>query len=318
MRYPKWMIYLVYVAISSFLIVPMLAPTYLVLLLADALVLGLLVMSLDIVLGYTGLFNLAQASAWGSGCYAVVFAKIWYGIPLWLGLLFAPLGGLVTGLVIGLISSRVNKAYFPILTLGIAEVYHRAFMYWSVDVGAELGLFLLGEYYNPRDLCYLILFICFVSYWVCKKVMDSPFGHTLQAIRENEIRASFVGCNVGMYKCFSLAFSGIFAGVAGGLRAVLYGMVDIHFLHWIYSSEAMALNVIGGLGTLTGPLILGSALSFLKFVLNFYIGVGYLITIGLMLIVVALYIPRGFPKLLQRAYAYFILGGSSRKQAMKK
>ena len=306
---------LFYVAVASLLIIPIFVTRDVVVLMADALVMGIFAMSLDIVLGYTGLFSLAHASVWGSGAYAVVLTKIWWRIPILIGLGFSPIAGFVTGLTMGLICSRVSKLYFPILTLLIAEIYHRAFMYWSADLGAEMDLFILGEYYDPRYLYYFVLLVCLASYWISRKVMDSPFGLTLQAIRENEMRASFVGCNVKKYRALSMAFSGIFAGIAGGLHAMIYGMVDIHLLHWIYSSEVMALNVIGGMGTLSGPLIFGSSLSLLKFYLNVYVGRGYLITIGLILIGVALYVPKGLPWIFD---VFGVTNFLARKKVVKK
>lgn len=273
--------------------IPVLARSDMVVLVTDALLMALLVMSLDIVLGYTGLFNLAQVSLWGSGAYAVVLANLWLGLPTWVALGLSPIAGFLTGLIIGLLCSRVGKYLFPILTLLVAEIYHRAFMYWSTDLGAEMGVFVLGEHYDPRLVYYFVLLACLGSYWISRKAMGSPFGLALRAIRENEIRASFVGSDLRMLRSFSMAFSGILAGLAGGLYVVVHGIVDIHLLHWYYSSEAMALNVISGMGTLTGPFIVGFILSMIKLILDVYVGKGYLITIGSMLIATVLLAPTG-------------------------
>ena len=272
--------------ILMIVVAPLLLPLNLLTLVSAALIFGIFVMSLDIILGFAGLFNFAQIIVFGFGAYTVALLKIWFKIPTWIGLMLSPLVGLVVGLAIGLIASPFTKHYFAVMTLFMGEVIHRVFMYWSGDIGAESGVFIFGTDVHPWAIYYLTLLACLGSYWICRFLMkNSVLGSILKAIRENEIRIKFSGCNIEQYKTLSMGFSGSIAGFAGGLWSALFGVIDIHMFHWIYSAEALALNLVGGLGTLYGPLVIGSFLTFLKFVLNTYLGAGYLILLGLLVII---------------------------------
>ncbi|MFC4408053.1 ABC transporter permease [Haloarchaeobius iranensis] len=256
----------------------------------DILIWGLFALSLDLVMGYTGLVSLGHVLFYGLGAYATVLFAVYLLPSIWLALVAGILVAALIAWVVGYLSIRVSGVYFSMITLAFAELFAslalkmpglRAQINPTLDSlglptippltngdngigadaitygltgGPEFGdVSLLGEihlYY------YVILALVVGSYLVSRRLIDAPFGSVLQAIRESEQRASFLGYDTTMYKRRAFVVSGALAGLAGGLRATQnLGRASPGFLDWLLSGEVIVMTLLGGMGTLYGPMI---------------------------------------------------------------
>jgi branched-chain amino acid transport system permease protein len=279
-------------------------------LLLTALVWALFALSLDFVMGYAGLVSLGHVLFFGLGAYGTVLT-VEHATPS----VFAALGVgiLVAALVawgVGHLSIRVSGVYFSMITLGFAELFFQLAQQVEFTGGSD-GLFgfdpvygLMGgpEVGNVALLGDIELFYYFVlalvvgSYLLARRMMNAPFGSVLQGIRESEERASFVGYDVTAYKRRAFVVSGALAGLAGGLSAIHTGGVAPSFLAWIKSGEVIVMTILGGMGTLYGPMI-GAGV---------YVGLGEVLSsfteqwqgiLGLVFVVFVIFVPRGLVSL---------------------
>jgi branched-chain amino acid transport system permease protein len=238
------------------------------------LIWGIFGVGFDLLLGYTGLLSFGHAIFWGGAAYtAGIFSNEVAGSPLAMigvGLLFAVL----MGLVIGFISLRRTGIYFSILTLAFGQMMFFLSAaplgditggengFTDVVVNPVLGMFDLGQDLSIPVLgtlmnSWLYLFVAvvaFVAIVLAYRIVNSPYGIVFKAIRENEQRAEFVGLNVWRYKLMAFTISGAFAGVAGALFTIHQQYVPLHSLNWAISGEIVIMTVLGGVGSLFGPL----------------------------------------------------------------
>lgn len=252
-------------------------------LLVRILIWGLFALSLDFVMGYTGLVSLGHALFLGVGAYAVG-GTLYHGVVSSVipALVFAFVSAGLIAWFVGYLSIRVHGVYFAMITLAFAEVYYN--LLYQVDswfnteiTGRDEGLFGYRAHYGIGDiggelheiaptigpfdlsdtsmLLYIILFILVSSYFVLRRTLKSPFGTVLKAIRENEQRATFIGYNTTKYKRRAFTISGAFGGLAGGLFALDQGAVFPSVAEWMNSGEVIVMTILGGMGTLYGPIL---------------------------------------------------------------
>lgn len=218
--------------------------------------------ALNLVLGFAGLLSLGHAAFFGAAGYAFAqSAKVW-GWPFELSLLFGVAVGAGLGLVFGLVAIRRQGIYFTMITLAMAQmVYFLAVQ--APFTGGEDGIqnvprgTLLGLI-NLRDtgtLYYVVLVIVVVCLLLIRRVVHSPFGHILGAIRENETRVTSLGLNVARYKLLAFVLSAALSGLAGALKAQAFQLAALGDVSWHISGEVVLMVLIGGMGTLWGPLI---------------------------------------------------------------
>ncbi|WP_458209418.1 ABC transporter permease [Haladaptatus sp. NG-SE-30] len=238
-------------------------------LLLTALVWALFALSLDFVMGYAGLVSLGHVLFFGLGAYGTVLT-VEYATPS----VFAALavGIVVAALVawgVGHLSIRVSGVYFSMITLGFAELFFQLVQNVEFTGGSD-GLFGFAPVYGLMSgpevgdvallgdielFYYFVLVLVVGSYLLARRMMNAPFGNVLQGIRESEERASFVGYDVTAYKRRAFVVSGALAGLAGGLSAIHTSGVAPSFLAWIKSGEVIVMTILGGMGTLYGPMI---------------------------------------------------------------
>jgi branched-chain amino acid transport system permease protein len=255
-----------YIAVGVILfILPLFAPQYVQSLMTKVLIFAILAMSFDLAVGYTGLLTLGHAAYFGTGAYTVAILMLHYDInSLWIS---APLGILMATLVaaiFGLIALRVSGFYFIFVTFALGQLlYSLAWKWkWMSTEGIE-GIF--GIKYPDIGLpwfawdftsFYYFVFLAFViCFFILNRLVKSPFGYALRGIRESEPRMRVVGYNTWLYKYVAFVVSGTFCGVAGVLFAYHNGIVVPQHFGVTTSALGWFMIVLGGTGTLYGPVI---------------------------------------------------------------
>jgi branched-chain amino acid transport system permease protein len=232
--------------------------------LTKVLIFGIFCMSLDLILGYTGLLSLGHAAYMGTAGYAAGIFMVHFGIDnFWALMLLALIAAGLVAVVIGYMVLRVTGVYFLLLTLAFGQLLSVIAVRWRGITGGTNGL--IGISYPELGIpvfswsslsFYYLVFIFFaLCYFILKKIVDSSFGRSLVGIRVNEARMQALGFNTWAHKYITFIVSGLFAGVAGVLFAFFYGIMVPEHLALTTSASGMLMVVIGGPGTLFGPVI---------------------------------------------------------------
>jgi ABC-type branched-subunit amino acid transport system ATPase component/ABC-type branched-subunit amino acid transport system permease subunit len=215
----------------------------------------------NLLLGYTGLVSFGHGAFFGLSAYAAALVQI-HLLPgaLILPIVAAVLFSAVLGLVIGFLVLRRRGVYFSLLTLAFTAMFFYIVYRWTSFTGGENGLGgitrpdLLGvDITDQATFYYLVAAIVVIAAWLVWRVVQSPFGHVLKAIRENEQRAAFVGYPVRRYKLIAFVLSTAILGLAGSLFAFLKYFVSADLVHAMFSGEILAMSIIGGMGAFLGP-----------------------------------------------------------------
>jgi branched-chain amino acid transport system permease protein len=282
---------------------------YYMLLAFDALHFGAVAMALDLLMGYTGLVSFGHAAFYGLGAYATaVVLQQGYG-SLWLCLAAAVLVVGVYALLVAYFATGRRGIYFALLTLIFAEVVYTFFRYTQTFGGSD-GIQGLPDAYlfpgmpidTPIAKYYLCVAYLALAYVVCRVVVRSHFGRVLVAIRENEDRARFLGYNVARYKMAVCVISAVLTGLGGAIYPIRSAYATPDLMLWTESGVFIISVMIGGIGTLVGPIIGGAFFVVLQEKVSSVVD-WYLIIIGLTLIAIVLFMPRGLlgvPRLLSR------------------
>ena len=279
---------------------PFVFSSYWVGLLTEIVILAMLAMSLDILLGYTGLPSLGHASLFGVAAYAVAVLATTYRMDFWT----CVLGGLVVGVLvsaaIGLIVSHVRDVYFLMITLAIGMVLWGLSYRWIPVTGGDNGLSGIPRleqhaglpFAGPTVFYYVALAVFAVSGLAIATLVRSPFGLTLRGIRENEGRMKSLGFNTWLHCYLSFIVSGFFASVAGIMWAYYNGFVSPTYLDLTASSELFLMVTLGGPATLIGPVLGAGAIVLLKNVMSAWTA-RWLLILGIVYIVAILAAPKG-------------------------
>jgi branched-chain amino acid transport system permease protein len=278
------------------------------------LVWALFAMSVDVVLGFAGLVSLGQAMFYGLGAYAVVLTLLHVTPSAILAVAVALAVCGVVAWVVGHLAIRVSGVYFVMITLAFAEVLYQTVLKLDVTGGSN-GLFGAPEplygiagvglrfeevivgveplAFTGDALFYYVLLATVVgSYLLVRRVMRAPFGTVLQAIRESERRARFVGYRVRAYKRRAFVLSGVVGGLAGAMFALSNGYASPNLLAWITSGEVIVMAVLGGSGTLFGPMIGASVFVVFEEELSSLVP-WWRLLLGSLFVLVVLFVPRG-------------------------
>jgi len=275
-------------------------PPYPLTLLTQALIFGILAMSLDVLLGYTGLPSLGQAAYFGAAAYAVALLATERQV----GLVGCAVAGIalatVTAAVFGVIAIRATGTYFLMITLALGMVvWGLAFRWVSMTKGdngitsiprPELGL--PWSLTAPLPFFYFALLATVLAWAALGVLVRSPFGLSLKGIRESETRMLALGYNVWLHKYLSFVISGLFAGFAGVLWAWYNGFVSPVDVQLVTSVETLLMVALGGPGTLAGSALGAASIVFLKNFVSVYTK-RWLLILGAVYIGVILFAPRG-------------------------
>ncbi len=280
---------------------PLGLPLYAMTLLTEALILGLLAMSLDLMVGYTRLISFGHAAAYGLGAYASGYLLLHTPLPLPFAVLAASLLAGVVGIGIAWVCTLATGVSFSMLTLTFAQLLYAVAFKWTSVTGASDGLAGIPRRAGPFGLTvlqtkngyyYLVLACLLGCYAFCRSLVASPFGAVLRGIRENEPKTLSLGYNTRLYKIAVVAVSFALGGLAGALYAPFAGFANTELLFWLLSGQILIMVIVGGQGTLVGP-ILGAAFFLLvEHVLSGYTE-SWALFFGLIFIGVVVFAPEG-------------------------
>jgi branched-chain amino acid transport system permease protein len=240
----------------------LLAPTFIYpILVMKVLCFALFACAFNLLLGYTGLLSFGHAVFLGSAAYVTGHAlKVWE-LPTLLGLLAGTGAATLLGWVIGSLAIRRQGIYFAMVTLALAQMVYFFFLQASFT-GGEDGLqgvprgTLFGlDLADDMNLYYLVVAIFAGSFWLIQRTINSPFGQILKAIRENEPRAISLGYDVAKYKLLAFVLSAGLAGLAGATKTLVFKFATLTDAHWHTSGEVVLMTLLGGMGTVFGPVV---------------------------------------------------------------
>lgn len=271
---------------------------------------GLFALSLDIVMGYLGLISFGHAAFWGVGAYTVALTVTELTNSFIIALGLSIFITTVLAWVVGWLSVRLTGVYFAMITFAVAQLLYQFAVSTPQFTGGSNGMSLppveIGGIFaiSSSVSIYYLALVCLVgSYYVARRIMDSPFGQVLTAIRESERRVSFLGYNTILYKRRAFSLSGAVGGLAGSLFAMYQLFVSPSELYWFISGDVLFAMIFGGIGTLYGPILGGAVLVGLEQILSSYIEQWRLL-LGLILIAIVLFAPRGIASLLLKADSF--------------
>ena len=226
---------------------------------------ALFAVALDLLLGFTGLLSFGHAAFWGSSAYATGLVAIHAGVPFPVAVLAGAVVAMLLAVPIGWLSMRRTGIYFAMVTLAFAQTIYFAVNQWGSVTGGENGLQgvpreLFGlDLSEPFWFYYAALPMILAGLFAAWRIVRSPFGRVLTAIRDNPARARSLGYPVERYEVLAIVLSAGLAGVAGGLFAVGHGFASLQEVYWTTSGKVVIMTVLGGIGTLWGS-VLGAAL----------------------------------------------------------
>lgn len=256
----RLMIYAALLAVT--LVAPFLAyPVFLMKILCFAL----FACAFNLVLGYTGLLSFGHAAFLATGGYFTGYLLSHHAVTPEVGIIVGTLAAIILGTFFGLLSIRRQGIYFAMITLALAQLVY--FFYVQADfTGGEDGMqgvprgYLFGfiNLENNLAMYYFVLAVFLAGFMIVQRTIHSPFGQVLKAIRENEPRATSLGYNVDTYKLvafiISAGLAGL-AGLAGSTKTVVFQLASLNDAHWHMSGEVILMTLVGGVGTLVGPIV---------------------------------------------------------------
>jgi branched-chain amino acid transport system permease protein len=293
-------------------VAPLVLPEFWRRFVTEILIWGLLAMSSDILIGYTGMVSFGHSAFFGLGMYGAAAALLWVRPPnLWLALGAGLVAAAVVAMFVAFFATRLRDIYFAITTLVFSQIFYVVIFTWTEVTGGENGLTfrqppfslpgLVSAPFTPATLHWFVLGVVAVSYLVVRRITQSPFGMVLQSIRENEPRTRAIGYHVERYKIVSVMLSGLFAGLAGVLYAVQNKFAAPDFVFFVVSGEVVIFNVMGGIGTLVGPIAGAAFFLMLREVLSRFFTEYYLIPVGVIFVLMIIFLPQGLLGFARRA-----------------
>ncbi len=270
----------------------------------QVLIYGLFALGFNLLYGYTGLLSFGSAAYWGLGAYGagLALAKLKLG-SLWAALGMGLLAATVGGAVIGFFCLRRRGIYFAMLTLAFAQLLYFVGFHLADVTGGDDGLrgisvppLVLPGLTIPLDqsttFYYFSLALVVLAVAGLKRILDSPFGAVLQAIRENSDRAGACGYDINRVKLLSFVFSALFMGLAGALDALRLTVVPIESLHWATSGQVVMMTLLGGAGTFFGPFVGAAAFLVLEDRISVFTE-SWPLVIGAIFMAFVLFLPKG-------------------------
>ena len=292
------------VVIALLVVAPLVLPVFWRRFLTEILIWGLLAMSSDVLIGYTGIVSFGHSAFFGLGMYGAAAALLLVAPPdLWLALLIGLIAAAAVAACVAYFSTRLRDIYFAITTLIFSQIFYVVIFTWTSVTGGENGLIftrprlgipgLFSVPFTAVSLHWFVLAVVAGSYLVLRRITQSPFGMVLQSIRENEARTRAIGYPVERYKIVAVMISGLFAGLAGVLYALQNEYAAPDFVFFLVSGEAVIYNVIGGIGTLVGPILGAAFFLLMQQALSQFFTQFYLIPLGLIFIAIVIFMPQG-------------------------
>ncbi|MCW5679877.1 MAG: branched-chain amino acid ABC transporter permease [Xanthobacteraceae bacterium] len=269
----------------------------------NILILGLFALGFNLIFGYTGLLSFGHAAFLGSGAYGCGIAIVHYGFGWFAAILTGVAVATFFAVIIGFLAIRTRGIYFAMVTLALSMCVYYLFYQLQGLTGGENGLrgvnlqtiSVFGypvSFIKPITKYYVILCFVGVAIWLFSRVLNSPFGAVLEAIRENEGRARACGYDVSRTKFVAFVLSGAICGLAGALNAIHLSIVPVETLHYTTSGQVVMMALLGGMGTFFGPFVGAATFLLVQDVLS-NMTTHWQLFVGIIFIVFVLFFPRG-------------------------
>ena len=283
------------VIIIVLLVLPSVIPRFYTYLLAVIFVTALLAMSLNMVVGHGGLFQFHHGAFYGVGAYTFALIITKTSLPAWVAFVAGPVCAAFTGMIIGMFCVRLTRLYFGMLQISLGSLlWAIAFRWYSLTGGDDgiHGIVMPSFISSLNNAYYFILILTIISLIIMYLIFKSPFGTTLQAIRDNPERCEAIGINVRRHQLIAIIIATFFAGIAGVLFVVVEGSVFPDLLFWVFSLEIFIMCLLGGWFTFAGPIIGAAVVISLRTFAGIYTEYWTLI-LGVMLILLIFFLPEG-------------------------
>jgi len=267
----------------------------------------------DILLGFTGYLSFGHAAFFGIAAYSTGLMLKNFSDNIIPAIIVAVIAATLVAIVIGLLTLKRTGIYFSILTLAFAEMFHSmAMAMLQTWTGGENGLtgmptpMLFDIKMQGSAVFYFCAIMAIVMFYLAKRIERSPVGLMMKAIKCNQTRLEYTGINARKYKLLAFVISAMYAAVAGALMVVYEPFVGHEFLGWHQSGEVVIMSVIGGVGTLVGPMIGAAFMLYFENVLSVDLGEQWLLVLGLIFMFVVVFMPGGFMEAVDRIKKRFI------------
>jgi branched-chain amino acid transport system permease protein len=269
----------------------------------NILIYGLFALGFNLVYGYLGLLSFGHAALFGTGAYLCGIAITHFALPWFAAIAIGVLGGLAMAALIGVLAIRTRGIYFAMVTMALSQCVYYLF-YQAVDwTGGENGLRGINvraidvfgiklDFINPLTRYYVIAAFVIAAFFVLSRILASPFGAVIEAVRENEARAKASGYDVTLTRLIAFILSGGFCGLAGALAALHLSIVPIEILHYDTSGMVVMIALLGGMGTFFGPMIGAAAFLLLENLVSLWT-VHWQLIVGAIFMICVLFFPAG-------------------------
>jgi branched-chain amino acid transport system permease protein len=281
--------------IIFFFAAPAILTEFYLTIMCEALVMGMLALSFNLLFGYMGQLSFGQAAFYGLGGYTVAMLITKAQFNFWLSLPAGVLVAALFGLVVGYFCVRLRGIYFAVLTLAFGQLIFFIVFKWHNFTGGDdgiQGVFPPALLKSPIVYYYFILIVFLLSAFILWRILESPFGQTIKSMRENSERTEFLGINIARYQLITFVIAAALAGLAGAIWVPFYRSVAPSYLMWIKSGEPVMAAILGGPSTFFGP-VLG------MFIMTFFhawvLGFTYFwpVIMGAMILVIIFLLPGG-------------------------
>jgi branched-chain amino acid transport system permease protein len=299
----KWFGPLIVIFVILF-ILPSFIPRFYTYILALIYVTALLAMSLNLVVGHGGMFQFHHGVFYGVGAYTIALMLKKTSLPMWTGFVAGPIAAAFIGLIIGWFCVRLTRLYFGMLQISLGSLIWVIVFRWYSFTGGDDGIPgipmppLLSSQKNSYYFIFVILVICLILMYL---ILKSPFGNTLQAIRDNPQRCEAIGINVRRHQLIAIVIATFFAGIAGVLFVVLERSVFTDLLFWTLSLQIFIMILLGGWFTFAGPILGAAIIVALRTFIGKYTEYWTLI-LGIVLILLIFFLPEGVMGYFQKIF----------------
>jgi branched-chain amino acid transport system permease protein len=295
-----------FLVLLALLALPFLMTDYPRALVSEIFIFAIFAMSLDLLLGFTGLMSLGHAAFFGLGAYAVAVLGTQFGVNAWLGVAAGIAVAGCGAALIGFFCVRTGGIPFLMLTLAFSQLVFSVALKWRDVTGGSDGIaiaerpsFFGYDLSHSLVMYFMALSFFALTYWGLRRLLNAPLGHAFVGIRENEQRMMAIGYPTRAYKLISFTIAGAFAGLAGGLYAIFNGFISADAVYWTASGDILIMTMLGGAGTLIGPALGAAIVLLMKNVVSSY-SEHWLAIIGVTFICCVMFFPGGLWGSLQK------------------
>ena len=295
------------------IVLPLFGAKFWVNIVAEIMIWSLFAASVNLLLGYTGLLSFGQALYFGVGAYGVALGIDMFGLSFWPAVLFGVFVAVAAAAFTGIFAARLTWHYFAIITVVFSLIFFFVAVGWKSVTGGDDGrsftvppVLKIGgiefTLLNQTFQYYFIMAVVGACFYLMHVILKSPLGYTFTAVRENASRLSLIGYSPYLIRYISFVIAGTFAGIAGVLFALFSRYASAQYLFWTVSGEGVIWTIIGGAGTLFGPVLGTAFLIVVREELSIY-WEHYLMVVGVIVILFVAYAPEGLMGILTRTIA---------------